>query len=375
MSIKNIGLPLLTCCVILICSCGCVSFPDLSGSPSYPSIIPEESSADDSLHTFTFPFSGKNTTVTIPVDVDLYNGAKAADKNAYLRPGTPDEEWVPDYYRAFVTDPAHDTLFNEVLISLKNARPDITPGTDEYADYITAFVQNIRYMITGGLGDPKFPVETIADEEGDCDDKSILLAGLLSREGYNVSLFYLEENNHMAVGIAGPACAYHETKYGYLEATSPRYIGTSPGDYPEDDPINEVPLVIHIGDGTQEYGACPETTTILKSLRSSYETAKKLEPVIKQKGERLAQQKGEIDDLANLLLQYSESGEIRSYNQLVPEYNRLVDQYNQDLAEHQTIFARYETAVNLYNLILESAPDSTYACTQSGICTATDPSF
>lgn len=244
MPLKNLGILLLTGCIILICSCGCVSSPDLSGSPSYPSITTEPSSADDSQHTFTFPFSGKNTTVTIPVDVALYNGAKDADKNAYLRPGTPEEEWVPDYYRAFVTDPAHHAWFNTVLVSLRNARPDITPGTDEYADYLTAFVQNIQYRVTGGLGDPKFPVETIADEEGDCDDKSILLAGLLSREGYNVSLFYLEEINHMAVGITGPACAYRGTGYGYLEATSPRYIGTSPGDYPEDEPIAEVPMRI-----------------------------------------------------------------------------------------------------------------------------------
>jgi len=372
MSIKELSVLFLTCSVMFICSCGCISLPDLSGSPSYPSITTEASSSEDSLHTFTFPFSGKNTTVTIPVDVALYNGAQAADKNAYLLPGTPDEEWVPDYYRAFVTDPAHDAWFNTVLASLRNARPDITPGTDEYADYLTAFVQNIRYMITGGLGDPKFPVETIADEEGDCDDKSLLLAGLLSREGYNVSLFYLEENNHMAVGITGPACEYDGTGYGYLEATSPRYIGTSPGDYPEDDPIKEIPLVIRVGDGTREYSGCPDTTTILKSLHLSFETAKQLEPVIKQEGESLAQQNKEIDELANLLRQYSETGNIRSYNQLVPEYNLLVDQYNQDLAEHQTIFARYEAAVNLYNLLLESAPDSTYACSRSGTCTSTD---
>lgn len=354
---------LLTGCVILICSCGCADLPDLSDSPSYPSVTTEPSSADNSQHTFTFPFSGKNTTVIIPVDIALYNGAQAADKNAYLLPGIPDEEWVPDYYRAFITEPAHDAWFNSVLTSLRNARPDITPGSDEYADYLTAFVQNIRYMITGGLGNPKFPIETIADEEGDCDDKSILLAGLLFREGYNVSLFYLEDANHMAVGIAGPACAYHGTGYGYLEATSPRYIGTSPGDYPEDEPIIEIPMVIRIGTGTHQYGGCPDTTIILQSLRSSFDIATQLEQVIKQEGEGLAQQKGEIDDLTGLLLQYREREDIRSYNQLLPEYNHLVDQYNQDLAEHQTIFARYEAAVNLYNILLESAPDSTYACT------------
>ena len=374
MSIKTLGFFILTGCVILICFAGCLSLPNFSGSPSYPSITTESSSADDSLHTFTFPFSGKNTTVIIPVDVALFNGAKAADKNAYLLPGTPDEEWVPGYYQAFVTDPAHDTWFNAVLVSLRNARPDITPGTDEYADYLTAFVQNIPYMITGGLGDPKFPVETIADEEGDCDDKSLVLAGLLSREGYNVSLFYLEESNHMAVGIAGPACEYQGTGYGYLEATSPRYIGTSPGDYPEDDSINEVPMVIRVGDGNREYGRCFDTTTILKSLRLLFEKVKQLEPAIKQEWERLAQQKKELDDLADLLRQYSDAGNTRSYNQLVPEYNRLVDQYNQDLAEHQTTYAQYEAAVKIYNLLLGSAPDSTFACTQSKSCTVTDTS-
>lgn len=372
MFIRTQGILLLAFYATLICSSGCISIPNLSGSPSYPFLIPETSFADDSFHTFTFPFSGKNAVVTIPVPAALYEGAQAADKNAYLLPGTKEKEWVPDYYRAFASDPAHDAWFDAVLASLREARPEISTGTDQYAEYLTAFVQQIRYTETDRLGEPKFPVETIADEEGDCDDKSILLAGLLSREGYNVSLFYLAENHHMAVGITGSACAYQGTGYGYLEATSQRYPGTSPEDYPNSEPIDEVPIVIRIGSGTSEYGGCP---AIAEALRSSYEMATQLEPAIREESEKLAQQKAEIDNHAALLQQYSDSGDIRSYNRLIPGYNRLVERYNQDLAEHRKNFALYEEAANLYNLLAGNAPDRNYVCTQTEICTATDSGF
>ncbi len=58
---------------------------------------------------------------------------------------------------------------------------------DEYLELIAVYVQSLRYE-TQEQNPAKFPIETVVDRAGDCDDKSLLFAGLLSREGYPVAL-------------------------------------------------------------------------------------------------------------------------------------------------------------------------------------------
>ena len=48
---------------------------------------------------------------------------------------------------------------------------------------------------------PKYPVETLVEERGDCEDAAILGAAILKATGYDVALIALP--NHIALGIAG----------------------------------------------------------------------------------------------------------------------------------------------------------------------------
>ena len=48
---------------------------------------------------------------------------------------------------------------------------------------------------------PKYPLETLWDNGGDCEDSAILAASLLLSLGYDVALLFLPE--HAALGIAG----------------------------------------------------------------------------------------------------------------------------------------------------------------------------
>ena len=92
--------------------------------------------------------------------------------------------------------------------------------TDEYLELMAVAVQSLPYETDGTLTAPKFPIETYVDGKGDCDDKSLLLAGLLAREGYTVALFYFKPEAHMAVGVKGYGCAYQDTGYGYVATTN-----------------------------------------------------------------------------------------------------------------------------------------------------------
>ncbi|UXM84922.1 transglutaminase-like domain-containing protein [Methanococcus aeolicus] len=114
-----------------------------------------------------------------------------------------------------------------------------------YSDYdtvmfIVSFVQSLKYTsdstTTGYDEYPRYPVETLIDEGGDCEDTAILTAALLSELGYDVVLVELPQ--HMAVGIAGgdditgTYYLYNNKKYYYLETTNTGWdIGTIPEEY------------------------------------------------------------------------------------------------------------------------------------------------
>ena len=100
--------------------------------------------------------------------------------------------------------------------------------SDRYLEMITAFVQSIPYEDHPGGAPPKFPVETVAERTGDCDDKSLLLAALLSRAGYDVALLNFIENSHMGVGIAADTGTYGSTGYAFIETTDYNFVGGRP---------------------------------------------------------------------------------------------------------------------------------------------------
>jgi len=70
---------------------------------------------------------------------------------------------------------------------------------------VLAFVQSLPYtsdsVTTGRDEYPRFPIETLVDDGGDCEDTSILFATLTLLMGYGT--VYINPPNHFAVGILG----------------------------------------------------------------------------------------------------------------------------------------------------------------------------
>ncbi len=141
-------------------------------------------------------------------------------------------------YSYYVTDPTDDEYMSGLAGKFKEAA-----AAGNYSDYdmvknIIFFVQNLNYVDdkvgTGYDEYPKFPLESLADEGGDCEDSAILLASLLRELGYGAVLLQFED--HMAVGVKGGESipgSYFEVggdRYYYVETTSPDWeIGEMPG--------------------------------------------------------------------------------------------------------------------------------------------------
>ena len=243
----------------------------------YPSIA-ENHQPGTINRTFTFRFREENVTIRANVSTALYEGARNGIKYAVAPPDSPVEELAPGYYRAFVNDPRQESLYASLLQQFRSVRSEYKLTDDEYLELMTVFVQNLPYDQDAGLhpdNPPRFPVETVVDGTGDCDDKSVLLAGLLSREGYDVALFLFIPEHHMAVGVRNESYQYRDTGYMYIETTYTALVGEVPqklilsekyetDGQPENLSIlNSTPLVIRIGAGTTPYTSGDETGFIL----------------------------------------------------------------------------------------------------------------
>jgi predicted transglutaminase-like cysteine proteinase len=112
-----------------------------------------------------------------------------------------------------------------------------------YSDYdtimnVVAFVQALPYTsdnVTTGYDEyPRYPLETLVDNGGDCEDSAILTAALLREMGYESVL--IEISHHMAVGVvctenrSGTYYEYQGSQYYYLETTG---TGWEIGELPE----------------------------------------------------------------------------------------------------------------------------------------------
>jgi hypothetical protein len=265
------------------------STPDLPYDPSrqttatqvhaatLPAIAPNNSPGFFTRQ-YSFPFQQENITLKTNVSAAVYYGAQNGDKFTTAPFNATPETLAPDYYRAFVNDPAQDMLYADLTRSFRTIRQNHRYTDDEYAELLSVFVQSLPYdNLSATHPDTlsRFPAETLVDGTGDCDDKSVLLAGLLSREGYNVSLLLFIPEHHMAVGLESDCLQYNDTGYLYIETTGLSFLGDVPkrlnqsekyvadGQKPGTTPLTSAPLVIRVGSGSGKYTRAGENGYIL----------------------------------------------------------------------------------------------------------------
>ncbi|MDR0523159.1 MAG: hypothetical protein LBG62_01875 [Candidatus Methanoplasma sp.] len=134
---------------------------------------------------------------------------------------------------AFVT--ATDSLIQEITDAILDGTRDMSKL--RRANFILAFVQSLEYEYDSDGTDYdeywKYPVETLYEKRGDCEDTAILYAALMKAAGYDVALINLP--GHEATGIAMPETTIGTyylkdgKRYYYCETTG---TGWKLGDYP-----------------------------------------------------------------------------------------------------------------------------------------------
>lgn len=317
----------------------------------YPSITPASDVLGTDQAEFIFPFEDARYRLRMPVDAAVYTGARDGSKSAILYREIPDDEWIPAYYLAFIDDPHQEALYTGLLSAFFGIRDENGLDSDRYLEMITSFVQSIPYEDHPGGAPPKFPVETVAERTGDCDDKSLLLAALLSRAGYDVALLNFIENSHMGVGVAADGGTYGSTGYAFIETTDYNFVGVVPDNLANGVRLTGDPQVIRVGNGTVGYMARAETAYIMErsgAARAVIDTfalnLSERQADLKKTGASIASEKETIEKLLM-------AGDIAGFTARIQGYNSRVETYNQAVAEYAADSRQYDRAVEAYNYI------------------------
>lgn len=162
------------------------------------------------------------------------------DKNAYKYYHGLTRYIDPGDYKNYISDASNQEIVNIVLSQLRKLGDQCGYTESQLVQEVINFVQNITYSYdidsTGKIEFPKYPMETLYDRCGDCEDSAILMAAFFKAMGYGSAILHYE--GHIAIGIQGDpniSGYYYEVggkRYYYIETTNPGWkIGDIPDQY------------------------------------------------------------------------------------------------------------------------------------------------
>lgn len=141
-------------------------------------------------------------------------------------------------YGSYVSDRLDKYIIDSIVSEFERYGENNNHNERQIIEHMMSFVQNLEYTTdirgTGWNDYPKYPIETLVEREGDCEDTAILMANLLRNYGYGTKLIYATEDmtggdagGHMAVGIKGEGDVRgtyyqddNEDRYYFIETTA-----------------------------------------------------------------------------------------------------------------------------------------------------------
>lgn len=183
----------------------------------------------------SWEYNEKQCFVSLNISMDLYDYYRDEREHLLYRYQFGEDETPPSYFSFMLSEQERP-----VLQALANEFNEHTETELERIDLALTFVQSIPYAFDAdskGVDEyVRYPVETLVDGCGDCEDKVALLVALLYE--MDVDFILLVMPNHMAVAVHCDGVKnrqgfwYHDKKYYYMETSMPYWqIGQIPEDY------------------------------------------------------------------------------------------------------------------------------------------------
>jgi hypothetical protein len=334
---------------LALAASGCSQLPFL-GAPTgviEPRIVPSTSEHGSRVVERTFSFEDAKVRLKIPVNRAVYA--------------------VGNYYRAFIDEPNQEAFYASTAQALHAVRSQKKLDSARYVELVTSMVQQIEYRTDPGNLAPKFPIETLADGYGDCDDKTLLAAGILSRDGYDVAILVFTPEKHVALGIRAPGLDYKGTGYAYVEMTDPSLVGVPAEELQGGIRLTSQPTVIPIGQAQGAYTAGAQIGYIQRRLDEikGSETGMKAQidagnaelnarrTALQGAKSTLPSTAGDPAALA-AVTRYNE--QVRAYNDMAAQVNGVVAKYNALIDAEKFVAGHQNSRPQVYELLRKVGP-------------------
>lgn len=167
------------------------------------------------MEVYSWNYDGRRWSMEVQIPQDAYEKYRSFDRSSI---------YGYRYYAFEKTDDAIMELFADRFREMADQRGY---SDWEMIENVVSFVQNTTYQEDlnwiGKLEYPKYPIETLLDQAGDCEDTSVLLVSLLHELGYGTVL--VQFDNHMGAAIKGSDTIdgyyymHHGDRYYYIETT------------------------------------------------------------------------------------------------------------------------------------------------------------
>ncbi len=163
---------------------------------------------------FAWDYDGRHWTWNLSIPVALYEAYKEIPVSARTENG-------PAGYGFLTT--TQDQYVRMLASNLNKTATEQGYSSYEKVSFVLGFVQSLPYTsdnVTEGYNEyPRFPIETLVDDGGDCEDTSILFATLTILMGYGT--VYINPPNHYAVGVLGHNL--HGVSWTYPQGSNDTY--------------------------------------------------------------------------------------------------------------------------------------------------------
>lgn len=174
-------------------------------------------------HRWSAPATSSQSELAVFVSEAHLNAARMDSHQ-----GQPFSRWVKEHF----TD-----SIRQIVLWFRSESLRQQFATMQEVENVVSFVRSIRYesdQSLHGVDDYfSYPIETLCDEAGDCEDHAFLAATILHHLGHEVALFHLEgqDSAHLALGynltceasmldgVSGPFSAsdQHGREFYYIE--------------------------------------------------------------------------------------------------------------------------------------------------------------
>ena len=313
-----------------------------------PHIVLDKSQSGEMRTIISFDIgSGKTETVTVKADAQIYSGALSPKSREFNS---------ADYLTMMTLDEAQNEFYDSIVTQFDNIKKKHGFTSDQFVEAVTSFVQTITYD-NNAEDDPKYPVVTAIDKFGDCDETSMLLAGILSHAGYDVALLHFGDDKHMTAGIKTPngEGSYAEG-YAVIETTQE-------GWYVTETTLKSPATVYPIGKGTKTYDAAMEVSQIVSYFKILDDGWDSIENNVDEKlnkandiYERYKQISEELEGINNQMaeLNHQYSSTVMYYEDYESKWKALENRYYSLSQTKSELWEQYKALHDSYSVTLDS---------------------